>query len=197
MSAVIAIGDYSGTARPEFEALVEQYYRPLYQFALSLTHSEADACDLTQQTFYTFRVKGEQLRDGSKVRAWLFTTLHRIYLQIRRRETRFPHCELSYVDSELPTVSPCQEHAPDAAAVLGALQRLDEAFRAPLALFYLHDASYHDIALTLDIPLGTVKSRIARGIAHLKKILLPEPENKLLNEPIGAQEAAPLAAMVR
>ena len=53
------------------------YYRPLYQFAFTLTRDEADACDLTQQTFYIWARKGHQLRDQSKVKTWLFTTLHR------------------------------------------------------------------------------------------------------------------------
>ncbi len=177
MSAVIATEQNGSLARPEFEALVAQHYRPLYQFALSLTRSEADACDLTQQTFYTWRTKGEQLRDGSKVRSWLFTTLHRAFLQRRRRETRFPHYELSFMDAELPTISPPQDNALDSAAVLDALQKLDETFRAPLALFYLQDCPYDEIARILNIPLGTVKSRLARGISRLKNLLLSEPRS--------------------
>ena len=55
--------------RPDFEALVEKYYRSLYQFAFSLSQSEAEACDLTQQTFYIWASKGHQLRDSSKVKS--------------------------------------------------------------------------------------------------------------------------------
>ena len=156
----------------EFGELVERYYRPLYQFALSLTRSEADASDLTQQTFYTWSLKGGQLQDVSKVRAWLFTTLHRAFLQKRRRETRFPHYELAEMDGELPRTWPQQERRLDSAEALEALERMDEAFRAPLALFYLEQCPYHEIALILDVPLGTVKSRIARGIAHLRRRLI-------------------------
>lgn len=151
--------------------LVERHYRPLYQFALSLTRSEADACDLTQHTFYTWQIKGEQLRDLSKVRTWLFTTLHRAFLQVRRRETRFLHYELGEVDSELPWVSPQEASHLDAADVLEALAKVDDIFRAPLALFYLEECPYREIALMLNIPLGTVKSRIARGIIQLQKLL--------------------------
>src|SRR5580765_4081397 len=61
--------------RQDFEGLVERYYRSLYQFAFSLSRSEAEACDLTQQTFYIWATKGSQLRDASKVKSWLFTTL--------------------------------------------------------------------------------------------------------------------------
>ena len=158
-----------------YEQVVEQYYRPLYQFALSLTHSEADAFDLTQQTFYTWSKKGDQLRDPSKLRAWLFTTLHRAFLQTKRREKRFPHFELSTVDSELPPVLFQEEKKLDAAEALDALEQVDELFRAPLALFYLEDCQYKEIADILSVPLGTVKSRIARGIGQLQKILLSAP----------------------
>ena len=77
----------------DFESLVNAHYRPLYQFAFSLAHSEAEACDLTQQTFYIWARKGHQLRDTSKVKTWLYTTLHREFLKTRRRQTRFPEQE--------------------------------------------------------------------------------------------------------
>ena len=92
----------------DFEQIVSQHYESLYRFRCSLSRSEADACDLTQQTFYIWATKGHQLRDASKVKSWLFTTLHREFLETRRRQTRFPHYELSQVDSELPTLPPAR-----------------------------------------------------------------------------------------
>src|SRR5437773_10796633 len=89
-----------------FERVVAHYYESLYQFAFSLTRTEADACDLTQQTFYVWACKGHQLRDKTKVKTWLFTTLYREFLETRRKQTRFPHYELSQVNGELPTISP-------------------------------------------------------------------------------------------
>jgi len=153
----------------DFETLVERYYQPLYRFALGLSHSEADASDLTHQTLLTWKTKGAQLRDSSKIKSWLFTTLHRFFLQSRRRENRFPHLELEKVDTELPSVSADEGVGLDSADVLDALSRMDESFRAPLGLFYLEDYAYKEIAAILGIPLGTVKSRIARGIVQLQK----------------------------
>src|SRR5713226_2815277 len=118
--------------RPDFEGLVEQYYRPLYQFAFSLAQSESDACDLTQQTFYIWATKGHQLRDASKVKSWLFTTLHREFLETRRRETRFPHYELSQVDSQLPSISPALVNQLDAAQVVQALAEVEQVYQAPV-----------------------------------------------------------------
>ena len=155
----------------DFEALVGRFYRVLYQFAFALTRSEADAWDLTQQTFYVWAEKGDQLRDHSKVKSWLFTSLHRAFLQSRRRQAKFPHCELSAVDAELPAVSPPEINQLDSSQVLEALRQVDEIYQAPVALFYLDECPYKAIAEMLDVPLGTVKSRIARGIAQLQQIM--------------------------
>jgi len=89
-----------------FESVVATYYEPLYQFAFGLTRVEADACDLTQQTFYVWATKGHQLRDETKVKTWLFTTLHRAFLESRRRQTRFPHFELDEIPLELRGLHP-------------------------------------------------------------------------------------------
>jgi RNA polymerase sigma-70 factor (ECF subfamily) len=166
----------------DFESIVALYYAPLYQFAFSLTRAEADACDLTQQTFYVWATKGHQLRDKTKVKTWLFTTLHRGFLENRRRQTRFPHYELSEVPLELPVLSPTTVNQLDSAQVLQALSRVDEVYQAPVALFYLEDCSYKDIADILEVPIGTVKSRMARGIAQLQKIFTDGPKGKPLNQ---------------
>lgn len=160
---------------PDFEDLVARFYAPLYQFAFSLTRAEADACDLTQQTFSVWAAKGQQLRDASKVKTWLFTTLHREFLSARRRQTRFPHLEIEAADAELPVTQPAAISRLDTDRVLAALAQLDETYQAPVALFYLQDASYNEIAEILDVPLGTVKSRLARGLDKLHRTLTDEP----------------------
>ena len=155
----------------DFELLVEQHYRGLYQFAFNLARDEAEAGDLTQQTFLIWARKGHQLRDPLKVKTWLFTTLHREFLQSRRKHVRFPHYELDEVGSELPTVLPTTVDQLDAATVLASLAQVNELYRAPLTLFYLEDYSYKEIADILDVPIGTVQSRIARGKSQLYKSL--------------------------
>ncbi len=162
----------------DFEGVVTQYYGSLYQFAFSLTRSEADACDLTQQTFYIWATKGHQLRDPAKVKTWLFTTLHRQFLESRRRLTRFPHEELEAVDCELPVISPAAANSLDTTQVLQALERVDEVFQSPVALFYLEDYAYKEIADILSVPIGTVKSRIARGVGQLQKLLADDLPTK-------------------
>jgi RNA polymerase sigma-70 factor, ECF subfamily len=187
----------------QFEAIVHEHHEPLFRFAFSLTRRETDAWDLTQHTFYVWATKGHQLRDATKAKTWLFTTLHRKFLESQRRQTRFAHYELDQVSEQLPVSSPEAVNKADASEVLSALSQVDETFRAAVALYYLEDYPYKEIAAILDVPLGTVKSRIARGIAQLREILLSgdaeflgnktappkqseqSPEQSLADEPAG------------
>jgi RNA polymerase sigma factor (sigma-70 family) len=152
-----------------FTQLVDAYYAPLYRFAVSLTKNTSDAGDLVQQTFFIWAKKGEQLRDGSKVKSWLFTTLYREFLRGRRRAGHvtaledLPVAEADPAAPEIDTVA-----SMDAALVVEALQEVDEVYRAPLTLFYLQELSYREIAETLDVPVGTVMSRLSRGKAQLR-----------------------------
>lgn len=155
-----------------FTQIVDAHYTSLYRFALSLARSEADACDLTQQTFYVWATKGGALRDVGKVKSWLFTTLYREFLRGRRRGERMTALDsLPPNEAELATIAPETVGSMDAQTVVASLQEVDETFRAPLTLFYLEELSYQEIAETLDIPVGTVMSRLSRGKAQLRAAL--------------------------
>jgi RNA polymerase sigma-70 factor (ECF subfamily) len=168
------ICDSGGGEDLVFERLVDACYGPLYRFALSLTRSETEAGDLVQETFHIWAVKGHQLRDARKARSWLFTTLHRLFLEGQRKLARFPQVELEDAREELPGVDPESVDRLDAGALMELLARVDPQFQAPVALFYLEDCPYQEIAKILDIPLGTVKSRIARGLAQMRQLLAKE-----------------------
>lgn len=159
----------------EFQELVDANYQALFRFAMSLARDSDRACDLVQETFCRWAEKGDQLRDRSKAKTWLFTTLHREFLSQRRRASRFSD---ESVDSMAERISD-QEEEPDrqmdgqrAIELLGAL---DENYRAPLALFYLQQHSYKQIAEILEIPIGTVMSRISRGKDLLRRQMVAEP----------------------
>jgi RNA polymerase sigma factor (sigma-70 family) len=171
---IVAVEDSykKGGAELDFENLVNTYYAPLYRFALSLTHAEDSASDLVQETFAVWAAKGHQLLDISKVKTWLFTTLHRRFLESQRRVVRFPHVEITSAEDELPTIEPTVVNRIDAQSLVLLLNQVDPLFKAPLALYYLEDYSYNQIAEILEVPLGTVKSRIARGLAELKALFL-------------------------
>jgi RNA polymerase sigma factor (sigma-70 family) len=163
----------------EFEEVVLQHYEPLYRFAYGLARTESDAGDLTQHAFYVWATKGYQLRDRSKVKTWLFTTLHRAFFESRRRQARFPHQSVDEIALEdLPTSSPACVDTLDSSQALAALAQVDEIYQAAVALFYLEDYSYKEISEILEVPIGTVKSRISRGIMQLRELLdcsAPEP----------------------
>jgi RNA polymerase sigma-70 factor (ECF subfamily) len=155
-----------------FTQLVDSHYAALYRFALSLAKNSADAGDLVQQTFFIWATKGHGLREVAKAKSWLFTTLYREFLRGRRRDARatsiedLPPGEADVAAEEVDRVARM-----DAAAVVVALQEVDEVFRAPLTLFYLQDLSYQEIAETLEVPIGTVMSRLSRGKAQLRTVL--------------------------
>jgi RNA polymerase sigma-70 factor (ECF subfamily) len=155
----------------EYEQIVNSFYQAAYRFALSLAQNADDASELTQETFARLLAKAGQLRDQSKVRAWLFTTLYRIFIGWKRRESNLPHFEISVVEQELPPVTPATVDQLDGSIALEALLELDERYRAPLMLFYLEEHGYREIAEILDIPVGTVMSRLSRGKALLRQVL--------------------------
>lgn len=161
-----------GSEEQDFARVVELHYAGLYRFAFTLTRNEADACDLTQQTFYVWAAHGGRLREPSKVKSWLFTTLYRDFLKTRRKRERFLHQELSEVEDELPSVPPAVVSQMDWQTLMNAFGQVDEVFQAPLALFYLEGNSYQEIAEVLQVPIGTVMSRIYRGRSQLQAILL-------------------------
>ncbi len=158
---------------PSFEEVVERHYAALYRFAFSLTRREADAADLTQQTFLIWARRGHQLRDPARAGTWLFTTLHREFLRARRRGERRAEVGLDEQTlDELPAPSADVIRELDLAAVQGALLGLAEHHRAPLSLFYLTGHTYAEIAEILDVPLGTVMSRLSRAKTELRRALL-------------------------
>jgi RNA polymerase sigma factor (sigma-70 family) len=162
--------------RPSLERLVNEHYQSLYRYAHRLTGSSADAEDLTQESFCKAQEKLAQLRDPERTKAWLFRILRNTYLQKIRNDARQP-CVILDDWNNVP------EHAPQPLPMIEperlqeALAELPETFRTPVILYYLEDFSYRDIADQMEIPLGTVMSRLSRAKAHLRASLLqPEAE---------------------
>ncbi len=174
-----------------FKQLVDAHYAPLYRFALSLARNGSDAGDLVQQTFFIWATKGHGLRELSKAKSWLFTTLYREFLRGRRRDARSSSLEDLPAGEREPTAEGVDQVSRlDAATVMTALQTVDETFRAPLTLFYIEDMSYQEIADALEVPIGTVMSRLSRGKFQLRAALgkAEAPGSKVLPFP-GAKGA--------
>ena len=164
------------------QKLVDDNYSALFRYAYRLSGSAADADDLTQDSFCKAQLNLAQLRDPSRARPWLFSILRNAYLH-RVRAERQARCVSLDAVCDLPEPSP--EPLPDVDQELlqAALNELAEVYRTPLILYYFDDFSYREIAEQMDLPIGTVMSRLARAKAWLRGRLL---------QPATAAETGPV-----
>lgn len=169
-----------------FSGLVARYQDRVYNTCYRMCHNHADALDLTQATF----VRALEALPRFEVRAKFFTWLFRIAVNLtlshRRAERRRPTLSLrAFADEEdRPLDPPAAREVEDPAEVLarvelherlaGALQKLDEEFRAAVVLRDVEELDYATIAEILDVAVGTVKSRIYRGRMMLREMLEQE-----------------------
>jgi RNA polymerase sigma-70 factor, ECF subfamily len=154
------------------ETVMMTYYRQLYRYALSLVGHEADAADLTQQTAVKFALKWHEIREDAAIKSWLYTTLYREFLLLRRRERNTVEFEEALMPQPFEETSP-QELSADGKTAVELMKRMDEPHRSILSLFYIDDLSYREIAEILEIPTGTVMSRLSRAKDALRLILTP------------------------
>ncbi|MGC1273044.1 MAG: RNA polymerase sigma factor [Planctomycetaceae bacterium] len=153
----------------EVAALVDAHYANLYRYAYRLSGGAADAEDLTQQAFLTAQEKLDQLRTAENAKAWLFAIVRNTYLKTRRGRRASGTIPLQNI-AELALLP---DDPPDLTGeeIGQLLAELPDDFRLPLILFYFEDMSYRDIATALELPIGTVMSRLSRGKSHLRQRL--------------------------
>jgi RNA polymerase sigma-70 factor (ECF subfamily) len=154
--------------------LVTDHHQALYRYAYRLTGSTADAEDLTQQVFLVAHERLNQLRDVERVRAWLFAILRNCYLKSHR--SRQPLTAGS-IDFDIDSVADQQIDEPiDGEQLQAALDALPDEFKIVVLMFYFEFCSYRVIAERLEIPVGTVMSRLARAKAQLRRKLCDAAE---------------------
>jgi RNA polymerase sigma-70 factor (ECF subfamily) len=155
-------------AHLDLATVVDRFYRSLYRYALSLTDNETDAADLTRQIFFSLSQRLDQIRDVSQIKCWLFKTLRREFLKSVRYQTRYRQIEFNqdWHDGVAHDLNALR--GLDTEAVLKALNQLSETYRPVLQLFYLGELSFKEIASALEIPIGTVITRLARGKEELR-----------------------------
>src|SRR5262245_31265843 len=147
--------------------LIDAHYQALYRYAYRLSGSAADAEDLTQEAFGKALARLAQLREPERARGWLFRILRNAYLHRVRDQKRHRVVPLDKV-GDLPERSSDEPPDIDSDQLQQALNELDEAFRTPIILYYFEEFSYRDIAEQMDLPIGTVMSRLARAKTHLR-----------------------------
>jgi RNA polymerase sigma-70 factor (ECF subfamily) len=144
--------------------------RSLYGTAYRMTRNAHDAEDLVQETFLRAYRAFDGFTPGSNIRAWLYTILHRVRTDAFRRSRRSPRTV--ELPDEGPPVPPPQDALAQGGEDLArALDSLPDVFRSAVVLRDVEDFSYQEIARILDVPIGTVMSRIHRGRALLRAAL--------------------------
>lgn len=167
-----------------FAAVAMQYAPQLYNAALRMTRNRADAEDLVQETYLRAYRSYATFEEGTNLRAWLFRILTNTFInayrakQRRPQETDLGDMEDLYLYRRIGQVNPASVSAEDQLLdlftddeVKAALEELPEAFRLPVLLADVEEFSYKEIAEMLDIPIGTVMSRLHRGRKAMHKRL--------------------------
>jgi RNA polymerase sigma-70 factor (ECF subfamily) len=155
---------------------VADYQATLYRYAYRLTGSVPDAEDLTQQAFLIAQAKRDQIRDEDKVQGWLFTILRSCFLKSRRKKVPSPSGTLEF-EMDIATAGRIpREDEIDSERLQASLNELSADFRTVLVMFYFEELPYKEIARQLEVPLGTVMSRLSRAKGHLRQLLLEKEE---------------------
>src|SRR5262245_48043347 len=157
-------------------ALVAEYHAELYRYAYRLTGSRPDAEDLTQPVYLMAHTRGQQLRDGGSIRNWLFAILRNTYLKGVRRHPPLLAASIELDIDSLP--APQTKIEIDRERLQSALDELPDEFKIVVLMFYFEGCSYREIAERLDVPDGTVMSRLSRANSHLRKKLSPDSRSE-------------------
>jgi len=166
--------------RMDVAQLVAEHHQAVYRYAYRLSGTVSDAEDLTQQVFLVAQQKLHQLRKAPCARNWLFAILRNCFLKDRQRRQPVPAANLRLNIDTVPSKPP-QEEDIDQERLQGAINQLPDVFRVVLVMFYFEERSYREIAEGLDLPIGTVMSRLARAKVHLRSRLF-EPETAARSE---------------
>lgn len=154
-------------------SLIEPLIPALRRYARALMRDRAAADDLVQDCLERAITRWHQRHADGDARAWLFRILHNLAInRLRQAQSRGPHIGLEVAGETMPVLAPAQEEGLRHRDILLALQQLPEEQRSVLLLVSVEDLSYAAAARVLDIPLGTVMSRLARGRERLRQIMV-------------------------
>lgn len=179
--------------RQEFAEQAMQYAPQLYSAALRMTRNRADAEDLVQEAYLRGFRSFHTFTDGTNLRAWLFRILTNAYINSYRAKQRRPdETELGEVEDlylyrrlgsfeTAAAAMSAEEQFLDLFTddeVKAALEGLPENFRLPVLLADVDGFAYKEIAEMLDIPIGTVMSRLHRGRKAMQRALYAYAEER-------------------
>ena len=145
----------------------------LRRFARSLSRNQHDADDLAQMAIERALRNRDQFRDGANLAAWMFSIMKNAWIDDRRARGRRGEVALPEDSGEHPAVSPADTHT-TLWSVSEAMSKLPEDQRLAIALVLVEGMSYKEAAAVLEIPIGTLTSRLARGRTALAAALSDE-----------------------
>lgn len=157
--------------------LVAEHHQPVFRYAYRLAGTVPDAEDLTQEVFLTAQRKIDQLRKMDSARSWLFAILRNCFLRERQRRWPSLAANLSMNVDHVPAAT--RDDDADLDQLQKALNELPDAARLVVVMFYFEECTYQEIADRLEVPIGTVMSRLARARGRLRTLLIePEPRQR-------------------
>ncbi|MGH1480415.1 MAG: sigma-70 family RNA polymerase sigma factor [Geminicoccales bacterium] len=160
---------------PNTEDLIAEQIPRLRRYARALISDPVKSDDLVQDTLVRALSRSHLWQPGTDIRAWMFTILHNIHVNHQRqRYVRAEHQEL--VDDQPEMASPAsQDHHLQVRDLGRALELLPEAQRQVVLLVGLEGMNYKKVAAVLEIPVGTVMSRLHRGRETLRRLMAYGP----------------------
>ncbi len=164
--------------KKHFKEIAYPHLQFLYNVALKYTGKSYDAEDLVQETMYTAYSKFSQLRDEDKCRSWLFMILRSHFLKEKRQSIKRPYLDdgngylKDITDGNAKSLPDRYEEKLNRVEVQQVLDIIPEKYKSSLILYYMEEMTYQEISECLDIPIGTVMSRLARGKKYMKNELI-------------------------
>jgi RNA polymerase sigma-70 factor (ECF subfamily) len=166
----------SVTDNQAFERLLDEYRDKVFRLACSLLGDQAAAEDATQEIFLRIWKALPGFRGESSASTWIYAIARNTCLTRRRMATAHRTFSLDEANAaEIPSPAPATGSGSDLRA---AIDRLPAKYARVLTLFYLEDRSYQQVALALDLPMGTVKTHLHRAKKELALLLAPEGARK-------------------
>jgi len=155
---------------------VNQFHQDVYRFAFRLTGDADWSEDIVQSTYLKAFERLEQLKDSQKAKSWLLAIARTTFLGDLRKRKSWVFTDAELDSAQVPTVN--DSMSVDSARLQNALLGMPEQFRIVVVMHYLQQESYREIAEQLQIPIGTVMSRLSRAKRMLKtKLIALEKQN--------------------
>lgn len=174
--------------RDALDQLIRKYEKRAYQYAYRLTSNQDEACDVVGDAFVRIHSAMRNFKGNSAFTTWMYRILTNCFLDLRKRERNRPSVSLEAVlqtddgaverqfESDEPTADLIAERNQRESTVERAVALLPEYQRAMVTLYHAENLSYEEIAEALDLPIGTVKSRLNRARLSLREQLIKDEE---------------------